>query len=796
MRNLTMAIVIMGIFSLPNFAHAECAWWEWNCVEEPVYQERAPATDAQSLPSGEDQTWMSDYVPPESREIIPSPAPGWTCLDLKTRQNCSLISTSRDAESVCMPEPCAEGTVCVMPEDVKTTNIDAFSISPGEDSAAIILNAMQNNAQCLKYEPTGFCPTPTSTFGKLKVIKDPTAPNSDELSIGVYLACQAGTQCVMGECAVPGTVTCIDGDKTDYTAFLATKQMDASQYVAGSVKVIQADGSGVEEKDLCKLNIDGSAFPFLYEYVCASDGSLQQIGVPCDPQADGSGKCVQDAQGGRCVKIDPALDKDQDWIPDTKDNCVEVKNFTQIDSDGDGVGDVCDNCLQKANKDQLDADKDGIGEVCDNCPSKPNVDQWDVDQDGVGEVCDNCPMKANADQADEDKNGIGNACVALCSKQSGNFSDPSISADGRYVVFLSIGSAPNISLRDRVVGSTKLVSINGVGYDPSVSADGKYVAFQTQGNVFLREMSSDKIWQIDDKNVFAVSPSISSGGNYIAYIGSSATYTYSSAYVRDMKGSVTENIAPAYYKNDTGVNGNISVNADGRYVAFVSSIPPTGGMPPTMYDNTTHVYRLDRKEGVFKWVSVGIGAIAFGKDSEFPSISADGRYVAFESFANNLAPGDVNPFSDIFVRDLKMNKTKLVSVDTNGNVGNSSSFKLAISANGRYVAFESFANNLVPGDTNGELDIFVHDLETGKTEIVSVANNGAPANGKSIQPAISADGRYVAFASLSNNLVPGDANPGFDVFVRDRLLGFTEIVSVPENAVLSTDKSCQAVLPK
>jgi Tol biopolymer transport system component len=155
-------------------------------------------------------------------------------------------------------------------------------------------------------------------------------------------------------------------------------------------------------------------------------------------------------------------------------------------------------------------------------------------------------------------------------------------------------------------------------------------------------------------------------------------------------------------------------------------------------------------------------------DSHFAAISADGRYVAFHSDASNLVAGDTNNARDIFVRDRQMGTTERVSVHSNGAQGNDWSFDPAISDDGRYVAFESRASNLAPGYTNGTVDIFVRDRLMGTTERVSVDSNGTQANYDSYSPDISGDGRYVAFQSLASNLVSGDTNGVSDVFVRDR----------------------------
>src|SRR5437867_824550 len=164
--------------------------------------------------------------------------------------------------------------------------------------------------------------------------------------------------------------------------------------------------------------------------------------------------------------------------------------------------------------------------------------------------------------------------------------------------------------------------------------------------------------------------------------------------------------------------------------------------------------------------SAGTQGNSFSLD---PSISADGRFVAFSSLATNLVPGDTNGAFDVFVHDRLTGTTERVSVDSAGTQGHGNSSEPSISADGRFVAFSSVATNRVPGDTNAAFDVFVHDRLTGTTERVSVASAGTQGNGSSLDPSISADGRFVAFSSVATNLVPGDTNGKEDVFVHDRL---------------------------
>ena len=171
-----------------------------------------------------------------------------------------------------------------------------------------------------------------------------------------------------------------------------------------------------------------------------------------------------------------------------------------------------------------------------------------------------------------------------------------------------------------------------------------------------------------------------------------------------------------------------------------------------------------------------------GTEGNAPSIdaalSADGRFVAFTSSASNLVAGDTNLVEDIFVREIATGLTERVSLSSAGLQSNGFSNLPALSTDGRFIAFRSDATNLVAGDTNGTNDIFVRDRQLGTTERVSLSSSGAQSNGGSAGPSISADGRYVSFGSVATNLVAGDTNATTDVFVRDRLAGLTWRASV------------------
>jgi hypothetical protein len=220
------------------------------------------------------------------------------------------------------------------------------------------------------------------------------------------------------------------------------------------------------------------------------------------------------------------------------------------------------------------------------------------------------------------------------------------------------------------------------------------------------------------------------------------------------------------------------ITADGRYVVYYSYatnlVPDDTGFKADVFVYDSHL-------GTTVRASVDSNGVGGNADSYFASISDDGNLVAFQSLASNFFAGDTNGQSDVFVRNLAAGTTTCISLGPNGEVSNNFAFNPAISADGRFVVFESLASNLVVGDTNGQRDIFLRDLAAGTTTLVSVDSNGVQGNGLSANATISADGRYVVFESTSTNLVPNDTNAASDVFLRDTLTGTTTRVSVDSN---------------
>ena len=336
--------------------------------------------------------------------------------------------------------------------------------------------------------------------------------------------------------------------------------------------------------------------------------------------------------------------------------------------------------------------------------------------------------------------------------------DAAISADGRFVAFWSLATnlvpddtngVGDVFVRDLQTGQTQRVSVasngdqaDGESRDPSISADGRYVAFWSFATNLVADDTNDHadVFVYDRQTSTIVRASVDSSGNQAS--------------------------GHSYFP---------SLSADGRFVAFESQASDlVTGDQNGVFD----IFVRDLQGGTTERVSVDSSGMESDADSLLPSISSDGRFVAFESTATNLVANDTNGKKDVFVRDRDSATTEIASVDSSGNFGDGDSGAPAISSDGRFVAFASAATNLVADDTNGNRDIFVHDRDDGSTARVSVDSAGAQVDGDSSDPSISADGQLVAFTSTSSHLVPDDTNGADDVFLRDRTSSTTERVSV------------------
>jgi Tol biopolymer transport system component len=283
---------------------------------------------------------------------------------------------------------------------------------------------------------------------------------------------------------------------------------------------------------------------------------------------------------------------------------------------------------------------------------------------------------------------------------------------------------------------------------------------------------------------YSVGHTLSADGRYVAFGSGASTLVpndtngVDDVFVRDLRTRTTTLISVS----GAGVQGDHnsftpSISATGRYVAFVSNARTL--VPGSAAAGGPDVFVRDRVAGTTTAITRTItGAPADGGSAD-PAISGDGRYVTFSSYATNLVPDDTNGVRDVFVHDLQTQATTRASLSTGGRQGDGTSIEPAINRNGRYVTYYSQAANLVAGDTNETIDVFVRDVRAGTTTRVSVSSTGAQSNGwGDYTPDISADGRRITFVSNANNLVAGDTNGTSDAFLRDLVTGTTTLVSL------------------
>ncbi len=391
--------------------------------------------------------------------------------------------------------------------------------------------------------------------------------------------------------------------------------------------------------------------------------------------------------------------------------------------------------------------------------------------------------------------------------QGNEFSaDPVLSGDGRYVVFISLASnlvagdtngVKDAFVHDRQTGLTSRVSVNSSGAQSNgeaaflaMSADGRYVAFESSGSdlvagdtngfkdvfVYDRQTGLNSRVSVSSDgaqgNFDSRYPNLSADGRFIVFFSLSSTLVagdtngFTDVFVHDRQTGVTSRVSVS----SEGVQANYGssnavISADGRYVAFESM---AYNLVTSDNDLLSDIFIHDRQTGVTSLVSVRSDGTKGNRSSHFPSLSGDGRYVAFDSEATNLVDDDINGCYDVFLHDQQTGLTTRISVAPDGSEANGDSVNPVLSADGGYVAFTSLASNLIAGDTNHRHDIFVRDLQAGATTRITVSSDGTQANHYSEYPAISSNGRYVAFQSFASNLVTGDTNNKYDVFIHDR----------------------------
>jgi len=368
--------------------------------------------------------------------------------------------------------------------------------------------------------------------------------------------------------------------------------------------------------------------------------------------------------------------------------------------------------------------------------------------------------------------------------------------------------------------STERVSVDSAGVQgnnesraSSISDDGRFIGFSSDADnlvpgdtngsmdVFMHELLTGQTSRVSVDSAGVEGNSESNGGHsvsgdgcYVAFCSLATnlvpgdTNGRYDVFVHDRLTGQTSRVS----LDSAGVEGNgtslaCDISADGRFVAFDSGAT---NLVPGDTNGEADVFVHDRLTGRTSRVSVNSAGVQGDDRSSKPAISGDGRYVAFSSEAGNLASGDTDPWEDIYLHDRWTGQTTCVNVATNGTEPHRPCGYPTISSDGRHVGFTTDSGNVVPGDTNGVNDIFVHDRQTGRTSRVSVSSAGVQGNGSSGSYAtFSADGRYVSFYSSATNLVPGDTNQSQDAFVHDRLTGQTSRVSMDSAGVQGNSTS-------
>jgi Tol biopolymer transport system component len=317
-----------------------------------------------------------------------------------------------------------------------------------------------------------------------------------------------------------------------------------------------------------------------------------------------------------------------------------------------------------------------------------------------------------------------------------------ITTDERFVVFSSEATnlvagdrndASDIFMRDRWMGQTIRISVDNNGVEgnaasaqPVISANGQFIAFSSKAT------------------------------NFVA----GETNTVADIFIYDTQTKQLRGMNPL---DSNGDSLNPSISADGRWVVFEST---ASNLVANDTNKASDIFLFDSKTNQLTRISVNDGGAQGNGNSIHPMIAANGGVVVFESEATNLVSGDTNNSSDIFLYDLTTRTTQRISQAT--SQADKGSYYPAVAAEGKIIAFESEATNLVTGDTNGFSDIFIHDLTTGQLQRISNAN-GEPINAASYYPSISATGRFIAFTTAATNLIGGNPNALFDIVKYDRI---------------------------
>ena len=412
-------------------------------------------------------------------------------------------------------------------------------------------------------------------------------------------------------------------------------------------------------------------------------------------------------------------------------------------------------------------------------------------------------------------------------------SAPVITPEGRYVAYAStahglVATIPatakgEVYVRDLVLNTTTWASTNAANlvsnalnlsyapsYHPAISDDGRFVTFKTgwtngatapggtgvpAAYVFQFD-SANRTTTTISTNSFApwlqnddvYGPETSPDGRFVVFVVTNQSAQCLTVQRWDAQAGTNLNVSvTAIGGLPAGtVSDRPAVSADGRYVVFMSTATSLTG---NTLSNGFHAFRRDVQAGTTQLVDMDTNNVASADlVTAIPTMSADGRFVAFESLDGRMVNGDKNGAFDVFVRDLTGGSTEMISrrdstLASQADDGLSLLAPGALSDDGQKLVFTSYADDLVPNDTNNAPDVFVADLTSGTNALVSVGVDGKPAAGSSFSPVLSNNGRFVAFVSSATNLIAGRNNPYANLFLRDLLAGTNAMVSVASDGV-------------
>ncbi|HEX6929235.1 MAG TPA: hypothetical protein VF267_08295, partial [Gammaproteobacteria bacterium] len=562
---------------------------------------------------------------------------------------------------------------------------------------------------------------------------------------------------------------------------------NAEEFAAGTdPHVADTDADGLPDGEETWMNLDparsdtdGDTMPDGWEVQHELDGT-DPADASADPDWDYLGNADEYLHG-----TDPNHpDTDEDMFGD-HDEVEAGTDPLNPDTDGDGMPDGWEawqafDPLNAADA-GLDADYDGLANG-DEYAAGSDPRSFDTDGDGIGDG-DESAQGTSPVRADTDQDGLSdNDELALALDPVRFDTDMDGIMDG-----LEHGSIARVS----VVANSR-EAWNGASGHISISANGRFVVFQSESDdlvpgdtngvrdVFVRDVHAGTVERIsvstggaqaNGMSWIAKHNVVSADGRYVVFRSSATNLVagYSrQIYLHDRATGETTVLAP---ETGSGSNSNPVISADGRYVAFESNVPAlTGRTDGTLkYD----VIWLDRQTGETRLVTETIDGASPDGYSDYVSISGDGRTVAYSSDATNLVPGDANGYTDAFVRDIDAGVTTRINAAADGTEGNkSASYGASLTADGSQAVFESYASNLVPGDTSNTGDVFLYDLTSNTIQRVA----------SGVNPSVSADGRYVAFA--------GGANcHDMQILVHDRVTGATTLASSPNGGGCADDSS-------